>query len=230
MLIAVAAAFVIAPPTYAMKALSVKVKDQYYAELQYPHFSSKSAVAQLANKEALKFVKNQFGEFQHFAKEYFSEGNESPAEWYHEASPTISIASDSVISMIWYQYDYSGGAHPNRFYTGLTVMSSGKNSASVMEFKDLFIDESSELIFRTTVLSSLVEQARQNRIGEASEMLSLTREQCADFVLTPSGIAFMFEPYAVGSYVEGEYMVKMKWSELRQYIKPMIAGAVQKSS
>ncbi|MEZ5162270.1 MAG: DUF4163 domain-containing protein [Fimbriimonadaceae bacterium] len=228
MLTAVAAALVLTPAKYTMKTLAVKVKDQYEAKLQYPEFSSNSAVAQLANKEALKFVKSQFGEFEQFTKEFFSEEGSAPSEWYHEAYPTISVANDSVISIIWYQYDYSGGAHPNRFYTSRTVVSTGKNSAEVFEFKDLFINESAEMVFRTTVLSSLVEKERTSRMGEPTEMLTLTPEQCADFVLTPSGIAFMFQPYAVGSYVEGEYMVKMKWSELSQYVKPMLAKAVQK--
>ena len=47
----------------------------------------------------------------------------------------------------------------------------------------------------------------------------LTDVQCDNYVMTPYGMTWMFSPYEVASYAEGEFFVKVPWSELRPIMR-----------
>lgn len=49
---------------------------------------------------------------------------------------------------------------------------------------------------------------------------SLPDELLENFIVTPSAMTFLFAPYAVGSYAEGSFLVKLAFEELGAILDP----------
>lgn len=125
---------------------------------------------------------------------------------------TRSIERDDLISLIGTAYYDFGGAHPNRDHVGLNYgLVNGK--ARRLAFADLLKDpkRAKEIADQAVMPKLIVLRAMWVTEGSINE---LQPKQVDNFVITPAGITWLFAPYEMGSYAEGDYFVKVPWSEL----------------
>lgn len=153
---------------------------------------------------------------------------EAPA-FSHEISWKVSAAGPKLVSLVGTWYDYSGGAHPNHGYRALLWHTAAKRE---MKRAELFRPASSADAAIDEALCRGVNDAREEKGLEPDETWPCPKFRDAEFALLPAnagggfgGFLFLFDPYEIGSYAEGEYEVVLPQSVVRPVLSPAWAGA-----
>lgn len=207
-LIALLATVMVQPETKSFSTVTLVggKKGLYTLKYEVPQLNEKSAVAKFANDFALKYAKDWRTNYLKSCAEFVQGGDRPTNEWTSELSGDVSVVRDDLVSLVLYHYEYSGGAHPNHWSVKINVgLINGK--PKLLTLKDILKPGyDPDLVINTYVLPSLDAQRRAKGI-DWSEPVSETAYD--DFLLTPGGIAWLFDPYVVGSYAEGDYFVKL---------------------
>ena len=127
------------------------------------------------------------------------------------------VSSENVASILGYVFSFKGGAHPNHSYFSVNF---DKTSQDMINIIDLFDNTKTVLdkISKYTVSNILVQKsARLNEKIKDDEWVvegaGPDLKNYNIFVFVPDGnskiegLKFIFPPYQVGPYVEGEYEV-----------------------
>jgi len=127
------------------------------------------------------------------------------------------VSGDKVGSILGYVFSFTGGAHPNHSYFSVNF---DKTSQDMISIKDLFDNTELALdkISKYAVSNILIQKSeRLNEKIKVDEWLvdgagpDLKNYNIFVFVLDKNrrieGLKFIFPPYQVGPYVEGEYEV-----------------------
>lgn len=187
-------------------------KGLWTSSVRYPQFSGTSALAKLANKtmraEAQAFLKD-FAKSSREALQDYKSDREYAAEW----TPTISLATDHLISLSFAGYQDMGGAHPSHFYTSYAFgYVNGK--AKELKLQDLFLQGTKpNEVCSPPVLKRLRARQASNVMDDTIKVLEPSYFDI--FVITKSAITFLFAPYDVASYAEGSFDAKVPFAELR---------------
>lgn len=123
----------------------------------------------------------------------------------------------SLASFIVEQYGYEGGAHGN---TAQRTLNFDFQDGSLRELAldDVIdLDKGHELL-ASACMDELKRQGASNVVS--GEIHSITLSQLNNFVLSPAGITFVFDPYEVGCYAEGSYHATVPWSKLSDILRP----------
>jgi len=202
-----------------------KVSDFLYSDVSQGAYieSSFSVPYFLADSEAYRFISNgvqkeaegKQSEFLKQAREFFDKET-SVSGWQQSYNYTIEYYSQDLISMSGEVYSYSGGAHGNtNFISHNYWIREGK--AVELELADIFLPNSGYM----KVLSDYcINDLRKNGAGWVvnGEIKSFEKKDLGVFALSPESITFAFAPYAVGSYAEGPYFVRIPYSELESVL------------
>ncbi|MHB1460091.1 MAG: RsiV family protein [Armatimonadota bacterium] len=130
---------------------------------------------------------------------------------------TYGICNDRLVSGLCMMTSEFGGAHPT---ASLKAYSYGlvKGQPKRLILRDLL----SAGVTPDTVVTELVlpalNQQKAVRGGEAVSELNVS--QINNILITKSGITWIFGPYEVGPWAEGDYAVKIPWSKLKGYLNP----------
>ncbi len=141
---------------------------------------------------------------------------------------SVAAASPRLISMKQSWFDFTGGAHPNH---GSKSLLWDRKAASAIPRSSLF---ASDVDGRRldAVLCDAIRTAKVRRVGEEIARSEEGTWPCpkwgdADFVLAPStapgkfgGLTFLFDPYAIGPYVEGDYAVTVPLVQFQDALAP----------
>jgi hypothetical protein len=201
----------------APKVSWVKIRDHregwHEVTVLYPQFSG-GPLAQTASAgvsaEAHKRLREHRG--------YFAELTEKPTtEHYMAWEGTVGMASDRFVSVMAYCENYTGGAHGNRDYKGLNFALRNGKPRRVGLADVMLVRTTPEALATQIVLPRLKAMGASMAVEGVLE--SLSREQADNFVVTPAGITWLFSPYEVASYAEGEFLVKVPWSELKGKVR-----------
>ncbi|MFM9872715.1 MAG: DUF3298 and DUF4163 domain-containing protein [Fimbriimonadaceae bacterium] len=194
------------PITY--KQIKIASPKKYEINIAYPEFSSKSPLTTLANNITKRYFTIQRQEFEKSAKDF----DETPTvPWELELNGVVSYSSNNVISIFFDHYEYAGGAHPNGFTHCINVaMIDGKPKAIKL----------TEILAPGVDLSELIEghvkpalnSLKMARVNEP--LTDFPEDSNTHFAISKNGLTFPFDKYSVGPYVEGEYIVKLKWSDI----------------
>lgn len=205
------------------KKLSQTKKGYFEATSSYPVFSGTNEVVRLANAEIAKRAKTDFDRFLRDAKQGAAELGKPTMAWAYESKTVVALATDSLVSVYFDRYEYSGGAHPNTFQAPLTFGKIG-GKAKRLTLKDVVKPGSVESVMAQVVKPRL-DAAKRTRGADPVD--SIDKELAESFVVTRAGMTWLFPPYSVGPYVEGAYEVKVPWSDLTSYLVPSgpLAGA-----
>lgn len=129
-------------------------------------------------------------------------------------SYTLKRCDDRIISVVFNQYDYSGGAHGNSWSYGITFDAVSGNR---LHLEGLSSDSSA---FYQMLLSNLSTQASlpayRNFVFEdfyADIENSLLKDSAA-WYLDSSGLTFISNPYVLGSYAAGTFEFNIPYSDL----------------
>lgn len=196
-------------------------KDEWSAFADYPQFHTGSATAKLANKElqswAVKDVTDFANQWKNGIEKFVPD-----MTYAHESKATVSVNKPDLISLYFTTYEFTGGAHGNTFYT---VMNYGivNGKPRKLALKDIFLP-GTDLIH--TFDSIIVEDLRKKNASLVvdGELKNIDKRHLANWILTPSGITFLYEPYAVASYAEGVFMVKVPFEQLEGKLNLKVLG------
>jgi hypothetical protein len=131
----------------------------------------------------------------------------------------VSLALPDLVSVLATDHHYTGGAHPNAnfaFYNFGLV----NGRAKALTVTDLF---------RPNVnAKKLVGDAVYARLKKEEEAMWIHNGDIKPgdpllikpFLLTKTAFTFLFEPYAVGPYAAGMFMVKIPYTEFGDRLNP----------
>ncbi len=121
----------------------------------------------------------------------------------------------NILSFVKETYTFSGGAHGMYWTNYINIDSSTK---SVIKLSTLFTDENMK-----KAENSLWDQYRFS-YGENSGNDTFTVRKdffvSESFYFTNDGIVFVYPPYALGPYAQGQMTLALNWSELDGLINP----------
>lgn len=165
------------------------------------------------------------------AKEYKQNPELFRNAWsYDRKYETRSVVDGRYVSIIRGDYEYTGGAHPNRSSNTILWDRSAGKRISIRPFFTETADNGPTLkALRQAVIASLKEEKKargaEGLDSVAIEAIEPKLLKIGPVALAPSteegkssGLNFYYDPYAVGSYAEGEYVAFVSWEKLKPYL------------
>lgn len=196
------------------KRLGQSKKGFYEATASYPVFTGAGAVVKLANAQVAQQAKSDYDRFVGDAKQGSRELGRPTMAWAYESKAIVALANETLVSLYFDRYEFSGGAHPNTFQLPLNFgLVDGE--AKRLKLGDLVKPGSAG-----TILSQIVRPRLNNakRIRGGDPVDSIEASLADSFVITRAGLTWLFPTYSVGPYVEGSYEVKVPYSDLAPYL------------
>ncbi len=184
------------------------------ARASFPQLPADSILRRFANLEIAKDSKGQLDEY---AKEQALSGDKPLRETVFELRSQISFEDPHVVSVLQVSMIDGGGAHPNRFLAGRTYgLLKGKFSR--LRFRDLLRPGVDPVEVYQRLALPRVNESKFLR--NAPSLEKLPPSGIESFVVTPKGITWVFSPYDLGAYAEGEYHAKVSFQELAKDLDP----------
>lgn len=194
--------------------------DFYQIDIRKPVFPSKQSVGKVANREVESIVSQ-------FKRDFLKAVEENRKINYRVSEPfqlqiraTISIARADLISLYLEIFWWTGGAHPNTFYRVVNVgIVNGKPRP--LKLQDVLAKGASAQQMMERVHQQL-EQVKRQRDPSGEPWMpegGIPREYWNRFILTPTAVVWVFEPYAVGAYAEGMFLIRLSYEELQGLVR-----------
>ena len=167
-------------------------------------------------------------------------GYERPAVGRYRIRWKYSARAGDIVSLIGEASEFTGGAHPaQRFDTHIA-----RTNGSEIDFGDMLIAKRSPSPAMTIAICETLKTAKVARIKSATILdepivcvgpVANAKTEDAKLVLAPSseagkfgGVYVYYEPYAVGAYVEGPYILSVQQvvfaEDLRPEFKALFGG------
>ena len=139
----------------------------------------------------------------------------------HDGGFSVDYRSSDLLSVVFdVDQDWTGSAHPMHYSLSFNY---DLKHGQPLELRDLFVAGANYLtVVSRLCAKDIAEQKRKNGFndiyedGEKAAFDSL--KQKATFYPTTQGLLFIFDPYQVGSYAEGFYVVSIPYSQLTSII------------
>lgn len=192
--------------------------------VSYPAISipDKDEISEKINT-ALKTEVETFWNFEKENASYAREDFEMAAEdenysfepYTASFSYTVKRCDTQIISIVFSQYDYTGGAHGNPWQYGVTFDAATGNRIQLEGLSSDFP------AFYNVLLTNLNHQAMlpayQDYIFSdfAADVETALLQDAAAWYLDSSGITFISNPYVLGSYAAGTFEFNIPYSELK---------------
>lgn len=141
--------------------------------------------------------------------------------WTSDDYVDLMGAAGPYLSLLLSNANYTGGAHPNTYYNsklyGVTPGTSGGFDLEEIALDDLFRRGSEwQRLVTDRVTADLLRQ-QATWIEQGTEV---TVADLVTFVLAPDGLTFVFDPYAMGPYVQGAFTVIVPYGDLAGVAAP----------
>lgn len=202
-----------AAPTISWKEMRAERKGWFSIKASYPTFHG-DALASFASKEWRAALDADLARLN--VRENL--GDEMPPiAWELTYGSKVGLASAELISGYSEFFFYTGGAHPNREYKGLTFGMVDGKPVRVKLGHLMTVRMAPEALASELVLPKLRAMGASSVVE--GTITTLTKEQADNFVVTPAGITWLFSPYEVASYAEGHFFVKVPWSEMEGKVR-----------
>jgi hypothetical protein len=192
------------------------------------------------NKTVLGFITRRTGEFKKSTTELLKEEAAQPATlpktlesrdeskpeapaaeptpeqlYTMEVSYTITAATKDYISVLFYFYEYSGGAHPN---TTTNSFNYDLNRNEALRLPDLFAPKANYL--KTISDYCIKELKKLKTVETAEEGAGPDLEKFKSWNIAPSGLRITFDRYQVAAYAAGDHEVVIPFATLKPLLKP----------
>lgn len=133
--------------------------------------------------------------------------------------PQLARSDSSVISFRVFHGDYSGGAHDNYVYGGVTFdVKTGKELqlVDILNNPEGFYDEAAKYL-----ANRLEEDYNDMLFADYKDYVAGTfgEDREVNWYFNAAGIAISYSPYEIGPYAAGTIEVTLPYSEFSQYIK-----------
>lgn len=219
-------AVVAAPPVpthYALSTKDAQVNLALPAGIdRYPELHAK--LFNDGKAELLDFLKQAIEDRARFAKK----GVKQATPYERRVVWSITAVSPHLISLRNAWFDDTGGAHPNHG-SGVLLWDRVRN---VMVLQDELFKPEVDTATVDALLCQATTRAKEARLGPTDPKAW----HCPKFadghaVLVPSsqpyrigGMMFLFDPYTIGPYAEGDYEVLLPLDDFKSILAPSWAG------
>ncbi len=141
-----------------------------------------------------------------------------------------ALIANRYASVIRSEFSYTGGAHPNH---GSDTLLWDRQAGKMISIRPFFTELADGGPAMTTIRNAVVadlkieKKKRDNDNPDMSLVDALEPKllKIGAIALTPSttagkssGLTFLYPPYAVGSYAEGDYTAFVPWETLKPYL------------
>ena len=206
--------------SYPLKKLTEN-NDCYEASLEYPVLGQ-PARDQSIRDWAEAFFMQETGELKELCAEI--ERKPDSLKWEFAVTPQVT-ASNTVVSIEFSVYTYTGGAHPNHDVRTLTLNEEGKP----LDYGDLFGKTEGLWKFLSEyAFSALRPEMKKTDCWDADTVrggLAPNADTFQHFVVTPQGLTLIFPAYQVAPYACGEQRCQVPVKALAKLApKPGIWG------
>jgi hypothetical protein len=146
---------------------------------------------------------------------------------------TRSVVDGHYVSIVRSDYMDAGGAHPNSDVDTILWDTSTKKRISIRPFFTETADNGRTMkaMLKGVITSLNIEKKNRDSSETATaewykglepKLLKIGAVTLAPSTVTgkSSGLTFHYPPYAVGPYVEGEYVAFVPWQSLKPYLTP----------
>ncbi|MFN0087523.1 MAG: DUF3298 and DUF4163 domain-containing protein [Blastocatellia bacterium] len=138
-----------------------------------------------------------------------------PSPFEMEVRYTVTAASKDFISILFYFYEYTGGAHPN---TTTQAFNYDLTRNQPVKLADLFAPKANYL---KSISDYCVRELKKLKTVENAEEGAGARTGNFDsWNITPAGLRITFDRYQVASYAAGDHEVVIPYSVLKPIINP----------
>jgi len=213
-------AFILAPEfEYALSDITT---ERYSWHTRYPKIPCNTSSWKKVKEISQNLFSADSAEFFKSLADYtsmWSKDDSFPSfPFYYDVDTRIASLSGDFISLVEIRYQYTGGAHGMTNYKTYTAEVSDKKNGTI-NLRDLFIPGSPW----QTVLSSLVWKEVYDRGGQQpywdlTEKIPL--KYLDNFTLSDAGLTLYFDPYILGCYAEGPYVVTIPLTVLGGTLNP----------
>ncbi|WP_159009716.1 DUF3298 and DUF4163 domain-containing protein [Bradyrhizobium sp. S69] len=155
---------------------------------------------------------------------------------------TRSVVDGQYISLVRSEYTDTGGAHPNRDVDTILWDATARKRISIRPFFTETVDNGPTMkaLVKAVIASLNVEKKKRDTTETATaewyqglepKLLKIGAVTLAPSTVSgkSSGLTFHYPPFAVGPFVEGEYVAFVPWEILKPYLTPegtaIFAGA-----
>jgi hypothetical protein len=186
---------------------------------RYMVLEPRGPLAKIANETMLREETDRFNAFSKQAHADVQELPETAGRHYYRSKPQVSLLFPNLISLYSTIETFRGGAHPNQEFATTNFGMVAKKPTR-LRLQHLFKPGVDAV---QTVSPLVIEQLRAT--GRAAyvhdqQMKELTPEQAESFVITRSGLTFLFGPDVVGPHAAGSFQIKVPFTAMKDQIDP----------
>ena len=184
----------------------------YYGdENKYPKLNS---ALEDYNKSEKEYQLTFIDENKDYAKERYLEDSEYFSEFESTVTPYVRRADTVVTSILYYGYEYTGGAHGNYYYYG--------KNYDTQTGKELTLSDvvSNKEKLAEAVSEQLKEHWSDADLNESLDIAELLGDETTvSWTLDYNGITIYFTPYSIASYASGAQIVTVSNEEYPDVLK-----------
>lgn len=188
--------------------------------IAYTLFESRGSSVKEACEE---FVAQRKREYMELLPEYInSKNNDMPAIWfynYYNANSEIEKGYKGYINYIIAWEEFTGGAHPNSYYT---VLNFNPATGEEIVLGDI-LKEGYEEDLTTALINNLARQLQVEDINGIKEKGYLYQDTemfiSNNFILGNEKIVFIYNRYEIAPYSAGDIMIEVTYNEIKDLMK-----------
>ena len=191
--------------------------DNYLINVKYPivaHQKINRAIEQLIQKTVSDF-KRQIGP------------KRVSSAWKNELwiTYTISRCSDSIGSIRFDIYTFTGGAHGN---TQVVTKTYDFKTGKALALTEIFNPKTNYLVRISELVCPIITKKMQTPKSDwINTGTAPTAENYQAFMLTEKSIIFIFQQYQVGPRVEGIPEVELKFEQVKDILPPAVTSGIK---
>ena len=133
-------------------------------------------------------------------------------------NPQLSTLNSQLWSYAIDVYEYTGGAHGNRY---LLIQNYDLRIGDAVSEQDLFIDDYYEPL-KTLLLEALIAQTDKAETKKDLRQLGYSVADVVpneNFYVTPAGITYVYNPYEIAPYAMGCIQISIPWDSVRHLLR-----------
>lgn len=193
---------------------------RYSIKARFPYIEE-HALAKQFNQEVAGLISKEINRFKEGAEELAEAFKDDPT--FRDIPSSLDIdycvhmAAHGLISILFYMYEYGGGAHGS---PDSLVLNYDLTGAHVLSLGDLFKPSSRYLKAIADYCINSLKKRGLTHNEHIDRGASEGFENYKSWNITPNGLLITFDPYQVASYAEGAQQVIIPFAVLRDILKP----------
>ena len=207
--LALLAALTVSAPSVRFVTVISSKKGFYTTSMRMPVFTG-ATWADRVNKDIAGKARKALADWMSESFPAATKNQKPRLEYFYQSAPTISLLTPDVASFYYTVSTFTAGAHPMTISDPHTYVN-GREVHSADVFRK---GSGYGTVVSNLVIGQLMNNARATWVQDGT-VQEMTMSQQEDFVVNPTSLCYLFDPYAMGPYAVGAFQVKVPFSELR---------------